>query len=744
MDPHAFLAQTNDETRERFVAEKTLLSFSDYLSQVAADPVRQTRDAARYLRDCFDHYGSERVTFPYGTFTHFKLFDAPFDGGRDRVVGHAPVQEAIYGHLTDFVRAGRVNKLILLHGPNGSAKSSLISCIMRGLEDYSHAPEGAMYTFNWVFPNGKLERTNIGFGGQRALDNLDSYAHLPERDVDARLRIETRDHPLLLLPRPARMKLLADLLGPGVRPPKSLTEGELSAKARQIFEALLRAYQGDLGQVLKHVQVERFFVSRRYRQAAVTVDPQMRADAGVRQVTADRSLGALPPSLQNQTLYEPIGDLVDANRGVVEYNDLLKRPLEAFKYLLSACEQGIVRLDMMTLYLDAVLLGSCNVGQLEGFQTMPDFASFKARIELVQVPYQTDFKIEQTIYAEQATSLGAGLDTVDKPIAPHTAAVAALWAVLTRLRRPLTAELAPALKKAFGKLTPLQKARLYAEGATPKAMSRDVANALRGHLPTLFADHRVSSEYEGRTGASPREIQGVLMGAARRRAHACLSPSAVFDELRELCKQDQVYAFLRETSDGPYQQPSKFINAVKDWYLDRVEDELHQAMGLVDRGATGTLFESYVDHVVHHIRKEKRHNPVTGQYEAADERLMRDVEARLGIEDRDADDFRAGVMHRIGAWRMDNPESPLDYGVIFTDRIARLNDSFYAEKRRVAYQIRQELLTLLVEGADRLDAEAVERAEATLAVLTGELGYDRISAVEVIGFLLKERPVPGA
>ena len=51
MDPHAFLAQTNDETRERFVAEKTLLSFSAYLEQVAADPVRQTRDAARYMRD---------------------------------------------------------------------------------------------------------------------------------------------------------------------------------------------------------------------------------------------------------------------------------------------------------------------------------------------------------------------------------------------------------------------------------------------------------------------------------------------------------------------------------------------------------------------------------------------------------------------------------------------------------------------------------------------------------------------
>jgi predicted Ser/Thr protein kinase len=737
MDPHAFLAQTIESTRERFVSEKSLLSFSEYLAQVAADPGPQLRDSARYVRDCFDHYGTETIEHAYGRFTRYKIFDAPFDGGRDRVIGHAPVQEAIYGLLTDFVRAGRVNKLILLHGPNGSAKSSLISCIMRGLEAYSQTPEGALYTFNWVFPSGKLERSSIGFGGQRHLDGLETFAHLPEKDVDARLRVETRDHPLLLLPKPARLAFLKEVAGVDIaRLPKSLTESELSPKARQIFEALLKAYQGDLAEVLKHVQVERFYISQRYRQSAVTIDPQMRADAGVRQVTADRSLSALPPSLQNQTLYEPVGDLVDANRGIIEYNDLLKRPIEAFKYLLSTCENGTVRLDTMTLYLDAIFMGSCNVGHLEAFQTMPDFASFKARIELVQVPYQTHFEIERAIYADQVM-LGA----VDKPIAPHTDTVAALWAVLTRLQRPITDGLPPALKKAFGKLSAVEKARLYAEGRTPKGLARDVANAMLTRLPEMYAEHHVRAEYEGRSGASPREIQAVLLGAARRRGHACLSPVAVFDELRELCKQNQVYAFLREKPDGPYRQPEKFIAAVRDWYLDRVEDELHQAMGLVDQGATGALFERYIDHVTHHIRKEKRLNPVTGQYEPPDARLMTDVETRLGVEGDGAEDFRAGVLQRIGAWRMDHPDGALDFGEIFSDRLTRLNDSFYAEKTRQAAQIKKELLTLLVEGGERLDAEALARAEKTLAALTERFGYDRTSAVEVVGFVLKERPI---
>ena len=52
------------------------------------------------------------------------------------------------------------------------------------------------------------------------------------------------------------------------------------------------------------MQVERFFVSRRYRQAAVTVEPQLAVDARSRQLTMDRSLAALPPALQSLSLYE--------------------------------------------------------------------------------------------------------------------------------------------------------------------------------------------------------------------------------------------------------------------------------------------------------------------------------------------------------------------------------------------------------------------------------------------------------
>ena len=54
----------------------------------------------------------------------------------------------------------------LLHGPNGSAKSTFVHCVMKGLEAYSETEEGALYYFSWIFPRGRDGRT-IGFGSTR-------------------------------------------------------------------------------------------------------------------------------------------------------------------------------------------------------------------------------------------------------------------------------------------------------------------------------------------------------------------------------------------------------------------------------------------------------------------------------------------------------------------------------------------------------------------------------------------------
>src|SRR3989449_11519729 len=163
-----------------------------------------------------------------------------------------------------------------------------------------------------------------------------------------------------------------------------------------------------------------------------TVEPRMSMDAGFRQVKADKSHGALPGTLQNLSLYERFGPLVSGNRGVIEFSDLLKRPLEHYKYLLGTVETGIARMNHFLLHLDSVLVASTNEKHLSAFKEMGDFASFKGRIELVRVPYLRRGPEERRGYEFRLP------ETVGKHVAPHATWVAAAWAVLTRLKKPVS------------------------------------------------------------------------------------------------------------------------------------------------------------------------------------------------------------------------------------------------------------------------------------------------------------------
>ena len=118
-------------------------------------------------------------------------------------------------------------------------------------------------------------------------------------------------------------------------------------------------------------------------------------------------------------------------------------------------------------------------------------------------------------------------------------------------------------------------------------------------------------------------------------------------------------------------------------------------MGLVDNDAAATLLADYIDHVVHFIRKERRSNPITGKTEAIDTSLMHDVENKLSVPREAAETFRESLVHRVAAWRMDNPDAELDYSVIFGDILQGLNDAFYDEKRQFADRLKANLLTYL-------------------------------------------------
>jgi len=709
------LAELGDAIRGHFTGTRRRLSFAEYLELVEADPTHHVRAAPQYLVDCFDHFGTDTVHYPWGDQRRFRLFDCPWSDGEGRLIGQELAQHQIYRALSGFVRDGAPTRLILLHGPNGSAKSTLIRCIGRALEHYSPLDAGALYRFSWVFPAQKQSKGGIGFSTAAIPDATDTYAYLPDDMVDARLQDELRDHPLLLIPSDHRARLIDRVLAehPGFAVPDYLRLGQLSAKNRAVYEALLASYHGDYLAVLRHVAVERFYVSHRYRTGYVTVEPQMSVDASERQVTADRSLSALPPSLQSVALYEYGGELVGANRGVVEFDDLLKRPLEAYKYLLTAVERGAVGMSSTTLFLDLVFVGSTNEVHLNAFKEIPDFASFKGRLELIRVPYILDVRHEEALYREKLREAAGG-----RHIAPHTAHVAALWAVLTRMRKPQVDRYPSVLAEVIGKLGPLEKATLYSAGEVPPGLTALQARELVAHIGDLHAESDNYPNYEGRIGASPRELHGVLLNAAASTKYSYVSPLAVLDELADLVRQGSLYEFLRQdVQPGGFHDHRRFIDLVRERLLQRIDDDVRASLGMIEESEYLRVFERYVLHVTTWVRKEKVRNPTTGKI----------------------DEFRGGLIAKIGAWSLDHKGEKPVLAEIFADHLRKLRDAYFMRHKKAITQGIGELVQLLAADGTGLSTEARARAGSALEQLERRFGYTAASARDLVALMARER-----
>ncbi len=731
------LAELGESIRGHFSGTRRMLSFAEYLDLVAANPAHQLRAASQYLVDCFHHFGTEQVRYPWGEVRRWKLFDCAWAGGEGRLIGQEVAQNHIYRALTGFVRDGAPTRLVLLHGPNGSAKSTLIRCLGRALEHYSTLDDGALYKFSWVFPAQRQSKGGIGFGGAAAESSTaETFAYLPDDLVDARLHDELRDHPLLLIPmehRPAILGPALDKLG-GHPLADYLRLGQLSAKNRTIYEALLATYHGDFIKVLRHVAVERFYISHRYRTGYVTVEPQMSVDASERQVTADRSLNALPPSLQSVALYEYGGEIVGANRGMMEFDDLLKRPLEAYKYLLTTVERGAAALASATLFLDLVFVGSTNEVHLAAFKEIPDFASFKGRLELVRVPYILDVRHEEALYAEKLREAAGG-----RHVAPHAAYVAALWAILTRMRKPQVDKYPGALGEVVGKLGPLEKAELYAYGSVPAGVTPVQAKELAAHVRDLWSESETYPNYEGRIGASPRELHGVLLNAAASTKYAYVSPLAVLDELGELSRQGSLYEFLRQdVQPGGFHDHKRFIDLVRERMIARIDDEVRASLGMVEESEYLRVFERYIAHVTHALRKEKIRNTATGRMEDPDEAMMREVEKTIEAAGK-PEDHRGSLIARIGAWSLDHKGEKPVLSEIFAEQLKKLRDAYFERHKKAITQGVGELVTYLTSDGASPAGDARTRAENALATLEKRYGYQRESARDLVALMARLR-----
>ena len=186
---------------------------------------------------------------------------------------------------------------------------------------------------------------------------------------------------------------------------------------------------------------------------------------------------------------------------------------------------------------------------------------------------------------------------------------------------------------------------------------------LRAHAADLYRESDVYPNYEGRSGASAREIKTALFNAAQNPDARCLTPLAVLEELAALCRDKSVYEFLQQEVVDGYHDHEEFVRVVEAEYLDAIDEEIRDSMGLVSEAQYRELFERYV-----HARlalgegREAAQPASPASTSAPDEHRMAELEKIVMPPGEDRRDFRRGLISAIGAFRLDHPDdAAIDY-----------------------------------------------------------------------------------
>jgi serine protein kinase len=125
-------------------------TFEDYLD-VARQRPQVTRNAFQRVYDMIVSFGTEEYIDNKKKLVRYNFFRDEIGEGADAIYGlDIPLMRLVHVFKAAAESYGPEKRVILLHGPVGSSKSTIVRLIKKGLEHYSRTSEGALYTFEWI------------------------------------------------------------------------------------------------------------------------------------------------------------------------------------------------------------------------------------------------------------------------------------------------------------------------------------------------------------------------------------------------------------------------------------------------------------------------------------------------------------------------------------------------------------------------------------------------------------------
>jgi predicted Ser/Thr protein kinase len=243
-------------------------------------------------------------------------------------------------------------------------------------------------------------------------------------------------------------------------------------------------------------------------------------------------------------------------------------------------------------------------------------------------------------------------------------------------------------------------------------------------------------------GASAREMKSILFDAAQNPEFPCLSPLSLFRALEEFVKRVTEYEFLKQDVKDGYHDAPEFINVIRGEYLNRIDREVRDSIGLYDSAQWEEFLKKYVQQISLVLKKEKTKNPITGKLEDPDFALISEfehiVEAPEDMADRDA--FRQNIISQIGVWSLDHVNEPVVYAKVFPEFWKKLEKHYFESQKALLSKMSNAILQFQY-GTDEHDpsSEGSQLARRTIDNMKSKLGYCEKCAKEVIIFLMRQR-----
>lgn len=535
-------------------------------------------------------------------------------------------------------------RFLLLYGPPSSGKSNIASMLKSELENYTKTDAGALYAICGCPMN---------------------------------------EDPLNLIPQGMRPEVMAAL--------KVKIEGDLCPVCAM---RLKEEFQGDFTKFT----CERIYFSQQSRTGIGTFVPSDPKSQDISELIGSVDLSKVGKygTESDPRAYRFDGELNIANRGLMEFIEILKVDIKFLYVLLTATQEKNIKTPRFPLLsCDEVILTHTNEAEYRKFVGQPENEALIDRMIVCRVKYNLKVSEEIKIYEKL---LGHG-DTKDIHVAPHTLKVAAMFGILSRLEDAKDRN-----------LDKVKKMKLY--------NGEDVEGVSKADIPRLKRE----AQMEGMDGVSPRYIINRLVTTAIRGADDS-------KRKRYITPIDVIIALkdgLETTSKFKPEERARYeelLGLVKAEFDHIARTEVQKAFFVSFEEEAQGLVDNYINNIEAFLDKTKMKDPITQEEVEPDDKLMKSIESKINIHDEQRETFRNEIMRKVAsATRQGNKFSYANHG--------RLREAI--EKQM--FEERRDTIKMTITSRTK-EIGDLKRINQVVKTLCDKHGYIEESANELLKYV---------